>query len=1230
MLLAIQVRGQTTARTDKRANGPTAVKNDKAIVTPTHGARLGVQIPQLIAYQGKLTDSTGRPVNDGKYVMIFSLSADSVGSSFWTETQTVETRGGLFNVILGSVDPIDVGVIPQSGCYLGVRMLSSTSEFRRQRIVSVPFAFQADNSDKVQGQNLAGLDTIYVNEGQTASGDLTGTYPNPTLDTSGVAAGTYGSATQVGQFTVDRKGRLTVAGSVAISGVPPHGPASGDLADSFPDPTVVRLQGRPLASAAPSSSQVLKWNGSAWTPGLDSTGGVAGGDLTGSTYPNPKIANDSVTSTKILDGTITSADIRDTTVNTAKLKDGAVIAAKIAPGAVDSSKMASGAVTLTRMAANAVDSTRIVDGSVTSVDVKDGTIAAQDIGTGAVTNLKVAADAIDSTKIADGTVVGADIKDGTVTSADIRDTTVNTVDLKDAAVTTGKIADLNVTTAKIAASAVDSSKIANNAVAGIHIRDGAVGTAKIAANAIDSTEIADGSVIGADIKDGTIAAVDVGTGAVTNVKVAADAVDSTKIVDGSITGTDIKDGTIAAVDIGTGAVTTVKIADINVTTAKMADLNVTTGKMADLNVTTAKIADLNVTGGKIAANAVTAAKIERNANSGYVLTSNGASSDPSWQAVPAAPDHQGDVTGPHSATVIAAGAVTTGKIADLNVTAAKIADLNVATGKIAANAVTTAKIERNGNSGYVLTATGSTSDPVWQAIPNHSGDITGPQSATVIATGAVTTGKIADLNVTAAKMADLNVTGGKIAPNAVTAAKIERNANTGYVLTSNGASSDPSWQAVPAAPDHQGDVTGPHSATVIAASAVTAGKIADLNVTTGKIAANAVTAGKIERNSNTGYVLTSNGGSADPSWQAVPAAPDHLGDVTGPHAATSIAKLQGKTVSAGSPGGGQVLKYNGSAWIAGLDSTGGAAGGDLAGSSYPSPTIASSAVTMAKLNQSGATTGQVIKWTGSAWAPKNDSLGINSVTASAPVASSGGNNPNISLYIGTGLNSTGGNLNVAYGSTAGTACQGNDSRLSDARTPTGPAGGDLTGSAYPNPTIAANAVDSTKIVDGSVAAADLHDGAVTLTKVAANAVDSTKIADGSVAGADLHDGAVATGKLADLNVTTGKIADGAVTTGKIEDGTITQTDIAPGYILLQTSQMGTKTISKDDKSVDVTVTGITASAIIFLTVGEDNNDKAVAIKVLSIQPSQNKFTVGTIDGSAATQSLSFWYMVVKL
>jgi hypothetical protein len=51
----------------------------------------------------------------------------------------------------------------------------------------------------------------------TASGDLTNEYPGPALTTTGVVALTYGGAAQVGQFTVDAKGRITSAASVAIT-----------------------------------------------------------------------------------------------------------------------------------------------------------------------------------------------------------------------------------------------------------------------------------------------------------------------------------------------------------------------------------------------------------------------------------------------------------------------------------------------------------------------------------------------------------------------------------------------------------------------------------------------------------------------------------------------------------------------------------------------------------------------------------------------------------------------------------------------------------------------------------------------------------------------------------------------------------------------------------------------------------------------------------------------------
>jgi hypothetical protein len=189
--------------------------------------------------------------------------------------------------------------------------------------------------------------TITAAPGGLAGGDLTGSYPNPTLAATAVTAGSYGSSTQVGTFTVDGAGRLTAAGNLTIAGVAPGGTAGGDLTGSYPNPIVATVGAKTAAAVASAVSDVqaatdantgstivkrdASGNFSAGTITASLTGnvagnattattlqtvrningtpfdgssdititsapsGLAGGDLTGS-YPNPTLAATAVSS----------------------------------------------------------------------------------------------------------------------------------------------------------------------------------------------------------------------------------------------------------------------------------------------------------------------------------------------------------------------------------------------------------------------------------------------------------------------------------------------------------------------------------------------------------------------------------------------------------------------------------------------------------------------------------------------------------------------------------------------------------------------------------------------------------------------------------------------------------------------------------------------------------------------------------------------------------------------
>ncbi len=117
--------------------------------------------PHTINYQGYLTDSEEYPV-DEEVEMIFSLyTVDEEGSALWTETHSVIVIHGTYNVVLGSIKPIDIPFDTQY--YLGVKINGDPDGEMSPRpaLTSVGYAFSAynaDNADTVNGMSASDLE----------------------------------------------------------------------------------------------------------------------------------------------------------------------------------------------------------------------------------------------------------------------------------------------------------------------------------------------------------------------------------------------------------------------------------------------------------------------------------------------------------------------------------------------------------------------------------------------------------------------------------------------------------------------------------------------------------------------------------------------------------------------------------------------------------------------------------------------------------------------------------------------------------------------------------------------------------------------------------------------------------------------------------------------------------------------------------------------------------------
>jgi hypothetical protein len=102
-------------------------------------------IPQLINYQGRLTDAGGAPANGLRYMQFKIYDASTAGNVLWSNLdglEEVQVTDGLFSYLLGVTRPLPDTLKKYDSLWLGIRVSPDPEMTPRTRLTSVNFAYR--------------------------------------------------------------------------------------------------------------------------------------------------------------------------------------------------------------------------------------------------------------------------------------------------------------------------------------------------------------------------------------------------------------------------------------------------------------------------------------------------------------------------------------------------------------------------------------------------------------------------------------------------------------------------------------------------------------------------------------------------------------------------------------------------------------------------------------------------------------------------------------------------------------------------------------------------------------------------------------------------------------------------------------------------------------------------------------------------------------------------------
>jgi hypothetical protein len=267
------------------------------------------EVPQLINYQGFLTKPNGSPVNDGNYLIKFTIwkheSSTDPSDSLWSSGyREIKVTNGLFSYDLGDTIALPHDLFATGTTrWLGIKVGADPELTPRSKLTSLPYAYQALRADSAgYAFDLADgsvTTSKLADDAVTSDKIQDGTIMFEDINQNGAALD------QVMKWD----GSQWVAATDENSG--------GDI-------TAVGA-GSGLAGGGVSGAVSLSVAADGITADHIATDAVGSDEIAAAAVGNSELASNSVSSTKITDGTIANADINALAdISTSKINGTAV------------------------------------------------------------------------------------------------------------------------------------------------------------------------------------------------------------------------------------------------------------------------------------------------------------------------------------------------------------------------------------------------------------------------------------------------------------------------------------------------------------------------------------------------------------------------------------------------------------------------------------------------------------------------------------------------------------------------------------------------------------------------------------------------------------------------------------------------------------------------------------------------------------------------------------------